>query len=143
MLQYFFFKCMTGVNCLHPDLAGNCEVPLARDVLLSRSGDANTDYHGHGTHAAGIVGAVGNNSLGVAGVAWTVRWLVAESIRSAPTPSKQNFLVKFICICSYALYIQYTIYLEGDTTFCPGVHRAVPVDGQQRQRHDCQRHSLH
>jgi len=28
------------------------------------------DYHGHGTHCAGIAGAVGNNSIGVTGVCW-------------------------------------------------------------------------
>jgi hypothetical protein len=30
------------------------------------------DRYGHGTHIAGIIGAVGNNSLGVAGVNWNV-----------------------------------------------------------------------
>ena len=32
-----------------------------------------TDNFGHGTHVAGILGAVGNNGLGVSGVAWKVR----------------------------------------------------------------------
>lgn len=40
------------------------------------AGAANTadvsDPDGHGTHTAGSVGAVGNNGLGVSGVAWTV-----------------------------------------------------------------------
>jgi len=31
------------------------------------------DDNGHGTHVAGIIGAVGNNGRGVAGVAWRVR----------------------------------------------------------------------
>lgn len=31
------------------------------------------DYFGHGTHCAGIIGAVGNNEEGVAGVNWTVK----------------------------------------------------------------------
>lgn len=31
-----------------------------------------TDENGHGTHVAGIIGAVGNNSVGIAGVNWTV-----------------------------------------------------------------------
>lgn len=31
-----------------------------------------TDDNGHGTHLAGVIGAVGNNGLGVAGVAWQV-----------------------------------------------------------------------
>lgn len=30
------------------------------------------DINGHGTHVAGIIGAVGNNSIGVAGVNWNV-----------------------------------------------------------------------
>ena len=33
------------------------------------------DDQGHGTHVAGIIGAVGNNSLGVAGVNWNVKIL--------------------------------------------------------------------
>jgi subtilisin family serine protease len=36
--------------------------------------DANPlDENGHGTHTAGTIGAVGNNSLGVVGVNWNVR----------------------------------------------------------------------
>ena len=31
------------------------------------------DIHGHGTHVAGTIGAVGDNGIGVAGVAWRVR----------------------------------------------------------------------
>ena len=31
------------------------------------------DENGHGTHTTGILGAVGNNSLGVVGVNWNVR----------------------------------------------------------------------
>ena len=36
---------------------------------MSRIGDVE----GHGTHVAGIIGAVGNNTLGVAGINWKVR----------------------------------------------------------------------
>jgi subtilisin family serine protease len=31
------------------------------------------DDDGHGTHVAGIIGAVGNNSIGISGVAWQVK----------------------------------------------------------------------
>ena len=38
------------------------------------SGDTDPmDGYGHGTHCAGTIGAVGNNSLGVAGVNWNVK----------------------------------------------------------------------
>jgi outer membrane protein assembly factor BamB/subtilisin family serine protease len=40
----------------------------------SQAGAGNpSDDNGHGTHVAGIVGAVGNNGRGVAGVAWRVK----------------------------------------------------------------------
>lgn len=32
-----------------------------------------TDENFHGTHVSGIIGAIGNNSLGISGVAWNVR----------------------------------------------------------------------
>src|SRR4029453_6563765 len=37
------------------------------------------DDSGHGTHVAGIIGAVGNNSKGVVGVNWTVRIMAIKS----------------------------------------------------------------
>ncbi|HLL89396.1 MAG TPA: S8 family peptidase [Tepidisphaeraceae bacterium] len=42
--------------------------------LPSLAGDV-TDEGGHGTHVSGIIGAVGNNGIGVAGMAWNVKIL--------------------------------------------------------------------
>ena len=36
------------------------------------------DEHGHGTHTGGTIGAVGNNSLGVVGVNWSVKIMVIK-----------------------------------------------------------------
>lgn len=36
------------------------------------------DDNGHGTHVAGIIGAVGNNAKGVTGVAWTVKIMACK-----------------------------------------------------------------
>ena len=41
--------------------------------LLSLDYATVGDIYGHGTHVAGIIGAVGNNSIGTAGVNWNVR----------------------------------------------------------------------
>jgi subtilisin family serine protease len=87
----------TGVEYSHPDLAenvwsnptgvGGC-LPGAHgyDVLTGTCEPADNDvaYKGHGTHVAGIMGAVGNNNLGVAGVNWQttilpVKWLESAS----------------------------------------------------------------
>jgi subtilisin family serine protease len=60
----------TGVDYTHPDLAGNIDMSRAWDFIHNNSNAM--DDNGHGTHCAGIIGAVGNNGLGVVGVNWNV-----------------------------------------------------------------------
>jgi len=56
----------TGIYYTHPDLAANY-VALGYDWVNM---DTNPmDDHGHGTHCAGIIAAVLNNSIGIAGLA--------------------------------------------------------------------------
>ncbi|MBM4435412.1 MAG: hypothetical protein FJ028_10030, partial [Chloroflexi bacterium] len=62
----------TGIDGDHPDLAG-ATVPGASFVTQPSSGcdpGATRDDNTHGTHMAGIVAANGNNSIGIAGVAF-------------------------------------------------------------------------
>jgi len=56
----------TGINYYHPDLAANY-APLGYD-WVNRDADPMDD-HGHGTHCAGIIAAVSNNGVGIAGLA--------------------------------------------------------------------------
>ncbi|HYX40573.1 MAG TPA: S8 family serine peptidase, partial [Pyrinomonadaceae bacterium] len=79
----------TGIDYNHPDLAANVwSAPAAFTVnirgvaincaagthgfnaLTSTCDPLDDDAGSHGTHIAGIVGAVGNNSAGVSGVNW-------------------------------------------------------------------------
>ena len=56
----------TGIDYNHPDLVANY-VPLGYDWV---NGDGDPiDDNGHGTHCAGIIAAVLNNAVGIAGVA--------------------------------------------------------------------------
>lgn len=55
----------TGIDLSHPDLAGQIVSPT--DVVEPAT-DAQDD-NGHGTHVAGIIGAIANNARGVAGIA--------------------------------------------------------------------------
>ena len=57
----------TGVDTTHPDLVDNLVPGIA--VTGGGAGDNVTDGHGHGTHVAGIIAAVADNAIGVAGVA--------------------------------------------------------------------------
>lgn len=61
----------TGIDAEHPDLQGNV-LPDGKDWVDDGTANHLTDPNGHGTHVAGIIGAVGDNGVGVAGVAWEV-----------------------------------------------------------------------
>ena len=79
----------SGVRFTHEDLAGNMWVNPGETAGNSIDDDANgyvddvygmdeldndgnpSDGTGHGTHCAGLIGAVGNNSKGVTGAAWS------------------------------------------------------------------------
>jgi subtilisin family serine protease len=88
----------TGVDYNHPDLAANMwtnsgEIPdngidddgngLVDDYLgwdFAYDDNDPMDVHGHGTHCAGTIGAVGNNGIGVAGVNWEVSICALKAI---------------------------------------------------------------
>ncbi|MBA2382230.1 MAG: S8 family serine peptidase, partial [Chloroflexi bacterium] len=81
----------TGMQLNHPDLAANLWTNPGEIAADGIDNDANgyiddihgwnfvddnaipEDDHGHGTHTAGTIGAVGNNGIGVSGVAWNVK----------------------------------------------------------------------
>lgn len=90
----------SGVQYLHPDLTPNIWTnSLETDGNLTDD-DGNgyiddtwgwdftnndnipEDDFGHGTHIAGIVGAVGNNGVGVSGVAWGVKLMTLKVMDS-------------------------------------------------------------
>jgi subtilisin family serine protease len=86
----------TGVDYRHPDLADNMwvnegEIPgngiddddngYVDDVygydFFNYDGDP-VDDHSHGTHCSGTIGAVADNGIGVAGVAWDVKIMAVK-----------------------------------------------------------------
>lgn len=65
----------TGVDYNHPDLKG--AVIKGKSFI---SGSANSmDDQGHGTHVAGIIGAVTNNANGVSSVSWGAKILAIKA----------------------------------------------------------------
>jgi subtilisin family serine protease len=60
----------TGVDKDHPDLAGNLLLP-GYNSWLDQDGNVEA-VMGHGTGTAGVVGAIGNNNIGVVGMAWDI-----------------------------------------------------------------------
>jgi subtilisin family serine protease len=91
----------TGIQVDHPDLAANIWINPGEvagngidddsngyidDVhginAITGSGNPNDD-NGHGTHCAGILGAKGNNSAGIAGVSWNGKIAAAKFLDSS------------------------------------------------------------
>jgi subtilisin family serine protease len=69
----------TGVDLAHPDLAGNLCGPHASFV----PGDSSVqDGYGHGTALAGVVGAVTDNGVGIAGLSQSCLLVVKVLDRS-------------------------------------------------------------
>ena len=89
----------TGIDYRHTDLARNIwrnphEVPnkidddgngIVDDVVGARFTDFQSsgdplDDHGHGTHSAGTIGAIGNNKVGIAGINWRTRLMAIKCL---------------------------------------------------------------
>lgn len=70
----------TGIDYQHPDLADN--VVAGKDFANGDDDPMDDDADGHGTHVAGIIGARGNNGVGVAGVNWRVKLMPLKVLRA-------------------------------------------------------------
>ena len=128
----------TGVNYNHPDLAGNIftnpgETGTDADGRDKRSngidddgngfvddwhgwdfvgsGDNDPyDGHGHGTHCAGILGAVGNNTRGVSGVSWNISILPLKSLNDQGSGRDSDIIEAFLYAESMGIKITSNSY---------------------------------
>ena len=100
----------SGIDYNHPDLQANIWTN-PNDQLDGVDNDQNgyvDDVHGwnfvagtndplddyspvyHGTHNSGIIGAAGNNGIGISGVCWTVKLMIVKIANSAGTGTVAN-----------------------------------------------------
>jgi hypothetical protein len=71
----------SGIDGSHPDLAGR--VVAAKSFV---GGSPLTDEEGHGTFVAGEIAAATNNAVGIAGIAFPAKLVVAKVVRGEEIP---------------------------------------------------------
>ncbi len=131
----------SGVCYTHPDLAANMwtnpgEIPgngvdddgngLVDDVYgydyANSDGNPMDDY-GHGTHVAGIIGAVGDNGIGVAGLSWNVKIMALKFLES----DGQGATSKAISCIQYAISKDVTLSCNswGGSEYSTALYNAI------------------
>lgn len=113
----------TGVCYTHADLAANmwhnpfpscndyygihCFPDLSSDLnglTIAQDGDT-MDVDGHGTHCAGIIGALGNNKIGVHGVAWKVQLMACRAADNTGVGSTSTSIAAIDYACDHGASI--------------------------------------
>ncbi|MGY5538423.1 S8 family serine peptidase [Vibrio brasiliensis] len=86
--------CDTGFDVNHPDLGPNLRLDLAYNA--QDGSNYIYDANGHGTGTAGTLGAVGNNSTGVAGANWNVDII---PVRIAISDNNSSAYISTMAVC--------------------------------------------
>jgi len=88
----------TGVDADHPDLKDNI-LRDANGAVLGwdyHNGQSNADDdHSHGTICAGLLGAMGNNKTGIAGVNWEVSIMPLKAFDATGTGTTSHIVAAF------------------------------------------------
>ena len=98
----------TGLDYSHPDISSNVWTNTMEIAGNGIDDDGNgyiddihgwnfvtntndpLDDHGHGTHVSGTIAAVGNNGIGVIGVAWQAKIMPVKALDSAGSGYESN-----------------------------------------------------
>ncbi len=99
----------TGIDYTHPDITANIwkntsELPDSIDNDLNgyiddfsgwdfvNNDNDPLDDNGHGTHVSGIIGAEGNNNIGITGVCWRIKIMTLKVLDANGSGSIANVL---------------------------------------------------
>ncbi len=85
----------SGAQLDHPDLKDNLIAEYAWDAARKKplADDEVTDYNGHGTAVAGVISAVANNGVGLAGASYNANVLPIKILEGSGSGSNTEYLV--------------------------------------------------
>lgn len=116
----------TGISTTHQDLSANI-APGSYD-FANNTADQK-DNAGHGTHVAGTIGAVGNNSFGVVGVNWNVKMVSLKFLDPSGTTANAIRAVQYAAT-NTALKIKITNNSWGGGGPSQGLYDAIKMAGE-------------
>jgi len=134
-----------GIVLDHPDLAGNLWTNPGEIAGNGVDDDHNgyvddvhgwdfvnddplpADDNGHGTHVAGIIGARGNNGIGVAGVAWTASLMPLKVLDASGSGDDAAIIAALEYAAANGARITNNSY--GGAGFDPSLHAAFVEAG--------------
>ena len=82
----------SGIDYTNTDLSDNLSMYYARNFIDTNASAKDDHSSGHGTHVAGIIGAVGNNSKGISGVCWNVKLIPLKVLNKSGRGSEENVI---------------------------------------------------
>jgi thermitase len=138
----------TGIQWDHPDLAVNLYTNPGEIAGNGKDDDGNgfiddihgwnfvaegkntsDDDNGHGTHCAGVIGAAGNNGVGVAGVNWNVSLMPVKFLDANGGGSLESA----VNAINYARMMKVNVMSNswGGSGYSAALHDAIAQAGQQ------------
>lgn len=116
----------TGIFTTHQDLQAN--IAAGGYDFANNTADLQ-DNHGHGTHVAGTIGAVGNNGIGVAGVNWQVKLIGLKFLDPSGSTADAIRAVEYAAT-NTALKIKITNNSWGGGGYSQGLYDAIKKAGE-------------
>jgi hypothetical protein len=89
----------TGVQAAHPDLVG--QVLTGWNTITNTTASADDSTMSHGTHVAGILAALANNSTGITGAAPGIKILPVKVLDSTGSGTWANVAAGIIWACDH------------------------------------------
>ncbi|HEY6660985.1 MAG TPA: S8 family serine peptidase [Pyrinomonadaceae bacterium] len=99
-----------GNGCVD-DIRGCNFLPATPNGTIFSGTSAQLDLEAHATHVAGIIGAVGNNAIGVTGVNWTTRLMSLKFLDASGGGDTEDA----VAACAYAVQMRQLWESSGGT----------------------------